>query len=82
MVLHGVTRCYTLHTNGAFRHSGPHRGMVRFALAHSGPQREVVCRGTLPDWFDMGTVCFSFFFCIQVPPLAWYGTGTARVRHT
>ena len=60
------------HTSGL--RSGAHCGMVRFALACSGPHWEVVHGGTLPDRFGTSMVRLRN---VQAP--LW--RGMVRVRH-
>ena len=42
--------------HGSGLRSDAHCGTIRFALVRSGPHREVVHSGTLPDRFGTGTV--------------------------
>ena len=64
--LHPSPGCNMLHTNLPVRHgtgwrSSVHWDTVQFVLAHSGPHGEVVHRGTLPEWFGTGMVCFRWY---------------------
>ena len=68
-----VTRCIPM-GHGSGLHSGAHRGTVRFALAYSGPHREGVHCGTLPDQFGTGTFALGAFKCPSGAVLHGYGT--------